>query len=52
MFEVSNIGIDLPKRVFHLHGARPDGHVAFRKKLSRGQPLGFAAQHPKCVIAM
>ena len=52
MADVIIIGIDLAKRVFQLHGARPDGSVAFRKKLSRGQLLAFVAQHSKCIIAM
>ena len=29
------IGIDLVKHSFQLHGARADGSVAFRRKLSR-----------------
>lgn len=52
MSEVTIIGIDLAKRVFQLHGACPDGSIAFRKKLSLGQLLAFVARHPKCVIAM
>jgi len=52
MSEVTIIGVDLAKRVFQLHGAHHDGSVAFRKKLSRGQFLAFAAQQPKCLIAM
>ncbi len=43
MSEVTIIGIDLAKRVFQLHGARQDGSVVFRKKLSRGQVLAFVA---------
>ena len=46
------IGIDLAKRSFQLHGARPDGSVAFCKKLSRDKALGFVASHPRCVVAM
>ena len=46
------IRIDLAKRVFHLHGARDDGSVMFRKKLSRAQLLAFIAQHPRCIVAM
>ena len=46
------IGIDLAKRSFQLHGARPDGSVAFRKKLSRDKVLGFVASRPRCVVAM
>jgi len=52
MSEVTIIGIDLAKRVFQLHGARKDGSVVFRKKLSRGQVLAFVAQQPRCVVAM
>lgn len=52
MSEVTIIGIDLAKRVFQLHGARDDGSVVFRKKLSRGQMLVFFAQQPNCVVAM
>ena len=46
------IGIDLAKRSFQLHGARADGSVAFRKKLSRAKVLGFVALQPRCVVAM
>ena len=52
MDEVSIIGIDLAKRSFQLHGARADGSVAFRKKLSRGKVLAFLAAQPRCVVAM
>lgn len=46
------IGVDLAKSVFHIHGAKLDGEVVFRKKLSRGQFLKFFARHPNCVVAM
>ena len=52
MEEVSIIGIDLAKRSFQVHGARSDGSVVFRKKLSRGKLLGFVASQPHCVVAM
>lgn len=52
MSEVSIIGLDLAKRVFHVHGAAPDGSVMFRKKLSRGQLLAFIAEQPPCIVAM
>lgn len=52
MSEVTLIGIDMAKRVFQLHGARSDGSVAYRKKLSQGQLLAFVAQQPRCLIAM
>jgi transposase len=52
MTEVSIIGIDLAKRVFHLHGASADGSVVFRRKLPRGRVPGFLAAQPRCVVAM
>ena len=52
MEEASIIGIDLAKRSFQLHGARADGSVAYRRKLSRGKLLGFLAAEPKCTVAM
>ena len=52
MAEVTIIGIDLAKRVFQVHGARADGSVAYRKKLSRSQFLPFLAEQPACIVAM
>ena len=46
------IGIVLAKQSFQLHWARPDGSVAFRKKLTRGRVLGFLASQPRCLVAM
>ncbi len=52
MDDVTLIGVDLAKRVFHLHGAAGDGSVVFRKKLSRLQFAKFVEDHPRCVVAM
>lgn len=52
MDEVTIVGLDLAKRVFQVHGARADGRVAYRKKLSRGQLLSFFANLPSCIVAM
>ena len=52
MEEVSIIGIDLAKRSFQLHGARVDGSVAFRRKVSRERLTDFLASQPRCVVAM
>lgn len=52
MTEVTIIGVDLAKRVFQLHGARADGSVAFRRKLSRDRLLSFLAAQPRCLVAM
>ena len=50
MKEASIIGLDLAKRSFQAHGALADGSVAFRKKLTRENVLGFLADQPRCVV--
>ena len=52
MGEAGIIGIDLAKRSFQVHGARADGSVGYRRKLSRGRLLGFLASQPACTVAM
>ena len=52
MEKVSLIGLDLAKRSFQAHGARADGSVGFRKKLSREKVLAFFAAQPRCIVAM
>ncbi len=52
MEQVHVIGIDLAKQGFQLHGARADGSIAFRKKLSRVKVLGFLVSQPSCLVAM
>ena len=52
MNEVGIIGLDLAKRVFQLHGAHPDGSVAFSRKLSRHHLLTFLSNQPRCVVAL
>ena len=52
MENLSIIGLDLAKNMFQVHGARADGAVEFRKKLSRGRLLAFFAAIPRCTVAM
>ncbi|PRA44536.1 IS110 family transposase [Ochrobactrum sp. MYb68] len=52
MGEISIIGLDLAKQVFQVHGARVDGSVVLRKKLTRGQLLVFFSKLPPCIVAM
>lgn len=52
MEEVTIIGVDLAKNVFHLHGARADGQPVFRKKLSRLQFHKFMAGQAPCLVVM
>ena len=51
MEEASIIGIDLVKGSLQVYGARADGSVTYRRKLSRGRPLRFLASQPHCVVA-
>ena len=48
MEKTSIIGLDLAKNVFQAHGAKADGSVAFRKKLTRNQVLAFFAGQSGC----
>ncbi len=50
MEEITTIGIDLAKSVFQVHGVREDGSVGLRRKLRRGQVLGFFAACPPCLV--
>jgi transposase len=52
MEEVTIVGVDLAKNVFHVHGARADGHPVFRRKLSRLQFHRFMMDLPRCLVVM
>ena len=40
------------KRSFQLHGARADGSLAFRRKVSRERLLYILGAQQRCVVAM
>jgi len=50
--EVTTIGLDIAKNVFHAHGADERGRVVFSKRISRGKLLEFFAAHPRCMVAL
>src|SRR5438093_3959432 len=50
--EVTTIGLDIAKQVFHVHGADGRGAPLFSRKLSRSKLLSFFAGQPRCVVAM
>ncbi len=52
MTKVTTVGLDLAKTVFQVHGADRDGRPVMRKKLRRGQVLGFFAGLSPCLIGM
>ena len=56
MSEVTTIGLDIAKHVFHAHGrwsmVDERGRVLFRKRISRGNLLDFVASQPRCMVAI
>ena len=52
MSEVSIIGLDIAKHVFHIHGADERGRAVLSKRISRGKLLDFFAAQPSCKVAL
>ena len=52
MLEVTTIGLDIAKNVFHVHGADARGRGVFSKRLSRAKVLDFFAVQAPCTVAM
>lgn len=52
MSEVSTIGLDIAKNVFHAHGADSTGRPVFSRKLTRGKLLNFFVSQPRCTVAL
>ncbi|TFI56430.1 IS110 family transposase, partial [Sphingomonas parva] len=52
MSEVTTIGLDIAKSVFHAHGADARGTLVFSRKLTRGKLLDFFAGQPRCIVAL
>lgn len=52
MTEVSTIGLDIAKHVFHAHGADALGHQIFSRKIGRAKLLDFFAGQPPCLVAL
>ncbi len=49
---ITQVGIDLAKVVFQVHGIDARGKVGLRKQLRRSQVIAFFAQLPSCLIGM
>ena len=52
MSEVTTIGLDIAKTVFHAHGADGTGRMVFSRRLTRAKLLDFFAAQPACTIAL
>ena len=52
MSKLTTIGLDLAKHVFHVVGCDARGNRVLRKRLRRGQVLGYFSQLPPCRVGM
>jgi len=52
MQDVTLIGIDTAKNIFHLHAVNKHGKEIYQRKLTRCKLLDFLAQQPICTIAI
>src|SRR5277367_2876841 len=49
---ITQVGVDLAKAVFQVHGIDARGKVRLRKQLRRSQVIAFFTRTPRCVIGM
>jgi hypothetical protein len=52
MEEITTIGLDIAKHVFHVHGVDERGRMQFSRRVSRSGVLAFFARQPRCVVAL
>ena len=52
MSEVTTIGLDIAKNVFHAYGADASGRALFSRKISRTKLLEFFSRQPRCLVAL
>lgn len=52
MEQITTIGLDIAKHVFHLHGVDERGRMLLSKRISRSGLLAFFARQPRCVVAL
>lgn len=50
--QITTIGLDLAKNIFHLVGLNQAGKQVLRKKLQRSKMLAYFANLPVCIVAM
>lgn len=52
MEEVTTIGLDIAKSVFHAHGADAGGRMIFSRRITRAKLLDFFSRQPRCMVAL
>ena len=50
--QITTVGLDLAKNVFHIVGLNREGREVLKKRLTRAQVLKYFVNTPRCVIAM
>lgn len=50
--QVTTIGLDLAKNIFHAHGVTANGKVVFNRALRRGRVLAFFEKLEPCLVGM
>ena len=50
--QITTIGLDIAKNVFHAHGADASGRALFSRKISRTKLLEFFGKQPRCTVAL
>ena len=50
--QVTTVGLDLAKNIFHVHGITSEGSVAFNRALRRGQVLTFFDKLAPCLVGI
>lgn len=52
MTEISTIGMDIAKRIFHVEGRDASGATVLRRQLRRSNVLKFFSKLPRCVVGL
>ena len=50
--EVTTIGLDIAKQVFHAHGADASGVTIFSRRITRAKLVVFFASQPRCLVSL
>ena len=50
--QVTTVGLDLAKTIFHVHGVTEDGEVTFNRPLRRSQVLAFFDRLAPCLVGV
>jgi transposase len=50
--QVTTVGLDLAKTIFHVHGVTEVGEVAFNRPLRRSQVLSFFDRLAPCLVGV